>query len=238
VAGTALTCDDGDACNGVETCDALLGCVAGTALTCDDGDACNGVETCDALLGCVAGAPLECDDGNACTVDSCDPALGCGQTPVDVDDGNALTVDVCDPQTGEITHTDATPAGQCGNPADGTLTAIDDSDACTTDACDAQTGEVTHTALPDADGDGVCDAIDNCVNMANADQADADGNGLGDACESTPSPDTGDDSGDTAPDAQTLLDCCGVCGAGASGAMLFMIAGMVVLKGRMRNRRR
>ena len=48
-AGTALTCDDADVCNGAESCDAVSGCEAGTPLTCDDADVCNGLETCDAV---------------------------------------------------------------------------------------------------------------------------------------------------------------------------------------------
>jgi hypothetical protein len=38
----------------------------------------------------------------------------------------------------------------------------------------------------DTDGDGVFDDVDNCVNVANADQADADGDGPGDACDNCP----------------------------------------------------
>jgi uncharacterized surface anchored protein len=38
----------------------------------------------------------------------------------------------------------------------------------------------------DADGDGVSDDADNCVQTANADQADADGDGKGDLCDETP----------------------------------------------------
>jgi hypothetical protein len=38
-------------------------------------------------------------------------------------------------------------------------------------------------APPDADSDGVPDASDNCVNVANANQKDYDQNGRGDACD-------------------------------------------------------
>ncbi len=93
------SCDDALFCNGVETCDAALGCVAGVAPTADDGiectnaacdeetdsivqvpddsmcsDAlfCNGAETCSAMVGCVAGLPPVLDDGLSCTSDMCD----------------------------------------------------------------------------------------------------------------------------------------------------------------------
>ncbi|MFO0872557.1 MAG: M12 family metallo-peptidase [Phycisphaerales bacterium] len=39
---------------------------------------------------------------------------------------------------------------------------------------------------PDADGDGVCDSVDNCPNVANASQADSDGDGVGNACDGCP----------------------------------------------------
>src|SRR5207249_4118659 len=111
-------CDDGDACNGVESCDLSSGtCVPGTAVdctdqnpctddlcdpatgacsnpeaaagtVCDDGNACTTGDTCSD--GVCVGAALSCDDGNPCTDDSCDPATGCVSTPntAPCDDGN------------------------------------------------------------------------------------------------------------------------------------------------------
>jgi len=48
--------------------------------------------------------------------------------------------------------------------------------------------------LVDGDGDGVGDDIDNCIDVVNGDQADTDGDYLGDACDD-------DDDGDGEPDA-------------------------------------
>ncbi len=50
----------------------------------------------------------------------------------------------------------------------------------------------------DTDGDGILDTADNCATVSNASQSDADGDGKGDACDST-------DDRDTAPPTITLL---------------------------------
>jgi hypothetical protein len=49
--------------------------------------------------------------------------------------------------------------------------------------------------IVDVDGDGIWSHIDNCPEVANADQADTDGDGEGDSCD-------GDDDGDGVPDAE------------------------------------
>ncbi len=44
--------------------------------------------------------------------------------------------------------------------------------------------DVTIGALMDSDSDGVADSVDNCTDIANADQTDADADGYGNACDS------------------------------------------------------
>jgi hypothetical protein len=51
----------------------------------------------------------------------------------------------------------------------------------------------------DADDDGVTDADDNCVNTANADQANNDGDSLGDVCDPDDDNDTVNDTDDNCP---------------------------------------
>jgi hypothetical protein len=38
----------------------------------------------------------------------------------------------------------------------------------------------------DTDADGICDSNDNCLNIDNVDQADADGDSIGDVCDACP----------------------------------------------------
>ena len=55
-------CDDGNACNGAETC--VMGRFRpGTPPVCGHADACNGFERVAARYGCHSGPPLMCQDG-------------------------------------------------------------------------------------------------------------------------------------------------------------------------------
>ena len=67
---------------------------------------------------------------------------------------------------------------------------VERGDAMVVETDAAQTPDATvepDAELPvDGDGDGAPDSSDNCVDVANPDQADADNDGLGDACDDEP----------------------------------------------------
>jgi subtilisin family serine protease len=80
-------CDDGNPCNGVETCmPEAGGCIAGApppdGTPCADDTLCNGDETCVGGA-CTPGTPPACDDGDACTTNACVPETGCAYTPLE-----------------------------------------------------------------------------------------------------------------------------------------------------------
>mgnify|MGYP006971705140 CR=1 FL=1 len=147
--GASLDCDDGNLCNGVESCDAAVGCVAGLALECDDGNACNGLESCDPAAGCKSSQALVCSDGNECTDDSCDPELGCNYAfnQAGCDDGNACTVG------------DQCAQGKC---VAGSGVACDDENVCTTDSCDPVVGCLHLLNTAPCDDDNLCTYGDTC----------------------------------------------------------------------------
>ena len=59
---------------------AAIGRACTTDADCDDGNACNGAEFCQAGV-CFNRPPLVCNDGDPCTIDGCDPATGCTTMP-------------------------------------------------------------------------------------------------------------------------------------------------------------
>jgi hypothetical protein len=61
-------------------------------------------------------------------------------------------------------------------------------------------GHLSTGAPADGDSDGVPDSTDNCPNAANADQADADGDGLGNVCDDDRDGDGFGNASDNCPD--------------------------------------
>jgi hypothetical protein len=120
-----VNCMDATACT-ADVCNASLlmpeRC-SHTEIVCNDGDDCNGVETCDPYLGCQAGqpfSPLNCDDGLACSIDFCNGTSQrceydysmCGNCSrdEDCDDGRPMTSDYC--ATGRCSESGA-PCSEC-----------------------------------------------------------------------------------------------------------------------------
>ncbi|MDO8526165.1 MAG: DUF4215 domain-containing protein, partial [Deltaproteobacteria bacterium] len=72
---TPISNDDGIACT-IDACVNGSPVNIPDNTDCSDGNACNGIESCNATLGCVEGTPTDIDDGNVCTTDSCDTTTG------------------------------------------------------------------------------------------------------------------------------------------------------------------
>jgi hypothetical protein len=151
-----VPCDDGNLCNGIETCGGTAGCQPGFPPTCGDGDPCT-ADRCEAnacqhdrdpnCRGCTANE--QCADGDGCTTDTCNgdvcantPITGCQSctTASQCADTNPCTDDVCDVE-GVCRNVPRTGCIPCTTPA-----RCDDDDPCTTDACSA--GACISTAIP------------------------------------------------------------------------------------------
>ncbi|MFO0684058.1 MAG: MopE-related protein [Sandaracinus sp.] len=143
----AADCDDGEECNGVESCGADHVCAPGTTLADDascDGGAGHCVSGACRSNGCgdgVTNGAEDCDDMNADDTDGCkaDCTFTC------VVDADCPVADVCAGTpvcTSSHTCTPPTMSLDCS-----------DTDPCTTDTCDPTTGCAHASVLVDADHD-------------------------------------------------------------------------------------
>ncbi len=136
--GSPIECNDGIACT-ADLCDESTdSCIGQTDdALCNDGNFCNGTETCSPDIGCLPGRPVECDDGDPCTIDSCDSVTGaCISTAVDAD-RDGFTSCLCSPSPCDCDDHDVTVnpgmREQCRDLRDNDCNGLidcDDRDAC------------------------------------------------------------------------------------------------------------
>lgn len=163
-------CDDGDFCNGAETCvDGT--CTDGTA-PCDEaaGETCNEeADRCD-----VCADAADCDDMDDCTTDACTDGQcsntaieGCCNDDADCDDGDACTTDTCTDGT-----CGSTPVEDCCNEDadcdDGVF--CNGAETCVDNACAAGANPCTDTQTCDEDGD-TCVDVPSCTVDADCDDS-------------------------------------------------------------------
>ena len=146
-AGSALECNDSNACT-KDSCTASKGCQnVATADTCNDGNACTLLDVCSGGA-CKGGNALNCDDNNPCTTDSCDPKSGCKAlaNTASCSDGNACTSgDVC-----------------VGGACKGKAVVCNDNNPCTDDSC-GPTGCEHPANFQNCDDGNICTVSDFCV---------------------------------------------------------------------------
>lgn len=155
-------CSDGDACNGEERCERILGrlriCVPGTPVSCPAaGGACAGTGVCDPSTGACLYPPAAdgtpCDDDDACTSgDACRNgscvATGGGTCPAP---DQCHVAGACEPSTGRCTNVPRPDGSPC-----------DDGNACTAgDTCRA--GTCTAGAARSCPAPAPCRAAGICV---------------------------------------------------------------------------
>jgi hypothetical protein len=155
-------CDDGNACNGLESCTtASSTCAPGASVDCSglDGVCLSG--TCDPTNGTCGTTPViagsECDDDSICTTsDACQEGT-CVGVLIDCDDELPCSIDVCDAELGGCAH-DMSPCG-CQSDAE-----CDDDNLCNgEETCDLDSQKCA-TGAPLGCDDGLyCNGVESCT---------------------------------------------------------------------------
>ena len=186
----------------------------GTACNCgvctDTGDPCESDDDCTspAVCGCLGCNPEEYCVADTSGVGTCHEEQGPCQT-----DDDCTSPAICEDDGEDIVRlfgplAEVEDDGRQVFVSAGLATQAS-GDACLEDAdcdpgfvcteagtCEVERSDLISTGAPDTDGDGVVDPHDNCPHHPNANQADGDGDGVGDACNRTVCRDGVDNDGD------------------------------------------
>ena len=171
----------------------LVGCTDVTACN-YDASATQDDGTCtyaDTYYDCDGNCLSDTDADGICDeleVEGCMEPMACNYDATATDEGDC---------TYAVTYYDC--AGNCLADADSDgvcdeeeVVGCQDATACNFDADATDAGDCNYAetnydcdgnCLSDLDADGVCDELDNCIDVANADQFDNDADGEGDACD-------------------------------------------------------
>ncbi len=191
--------DDGDGvANGVDNCPLVANALQEDTDGDGIGDVCDNAEgVCNDGLDNDDDSLVDCDDPDCANDVVCQNPDGDtdGDGVINADDdcpfvANADQSDTDGDGIGDVCDTQE---NACSNGVDDDQDGAidcDDENCATMPVCSDPTGDV--------DGDGVANAEDNCPNLANPDQADGDGDGVGDACDSTSEPPPGEGGADGA----------------------------------------
>jgi len=193
VPGTAPNIDDGFGCT-VDSCDEVNDIVVNTPddSLCDNGDFCDGSETCDALLGCQPGSD-PCEAGESCNeeTDSCEMPSECGNGEIEAgeqcDDGAANGSTTCGCQLDCTYAPAATPCADgefCNGDetCDGSGTCQPGSDPCAGGLCDEELDVCVAGGDDDSDGDGIINDNDQCPGTMENEVVNSDGCSIADLC--------------------------------------------------------
>ena len=177
---TCANLPDESACPPNHLCELKLGCFPIVPCQvdgdCDDGSACNGIESC-VMERCAPGIPSVCDDGQVCTVDVCiDENGACEFLPVHA---RCIETQFCSSENGCVDRPPCQRDDDCddgsfcngiercnadtGACEPGIAPEVDDGVPCTIDVCSDQLAMVVHTPTPARCSDGLfCNGAEVC----------------------------------------------------------------------------